>query len=310
MLNLSSKLNLDILIEDRYRVDRKISEGGFGLLYSGTDTYNGNRVAIKLVESCDNVRTLKTEAYTYRQLAKEVGIARVYWFGDEGDYDVLVFELLGPSLEDLFNYCDRRFSLKTILLIADQAIRRIERIHRRLFLHRDVKPDNFLLGTGRQGNVLYTIDFGLTAEFTSNEHHLAMKGLPFGGTAHFASINNHKGLYQSWKDDLESLGYMFVYFAHGSLPWQGLKAATTDEKHELIKQKKISLSGKELCQDLLPAEFARYIDYTRSLGIEDKPDYRYLRNLLRNRFISEGFKYDNVFDWTIKRFFELDDEDS
>lgn len=110
---------------------------------------------------------------------------------------------------------------------------------------------------------------------------------------------------QSWGDDLESLGYMFVYFARGSLPWQGLKAATDDEKLELIKQKKISLSGEELCQDLLPTEFARYINYTRSLDPRDKPNYRYIRNLFRNRFKSEGFEYDHVFDWTVKRFFEL-----
>lgn len=98
---------------------------------------------------------------------------------------------------------------------------------------------------------------------------------------------------------------MLVYFARSSLPWQGLKAATDHEKRELIKQKKMSLSGEELCRDLLPTEFARFIDYTRSLGFRDKPNYRYLRNLFRSRFRSEGFKYDSVFDWTMKRFDEV-----
>ncbi|KAI1191939.1 casein kinase I isoform delta [Nemania serpens] len=298
-----------ILVDDRYRVDRKIGQGGFGLVYSGTDMQTGDEVAIKLMEYRKDPRELEDELRTYKALAGEVGIPRVYWFGEEGDYMVLVFEILGPSLEDVFNYCDRRFSLKTILLIADQALSRMERIHRR-FLHRDVKPDNLLLGTGRQGNILYTIDFGLAKEFSDDERHRGFQGLPFGGTTRYASINNHKGLEQSWGDDLESLGYMFVYFARGSLPWSGLKAASEKELRELIMQKKISLSGEELCQDLLPIEFAKYIDYTRSLGFGDKPNYRYLRDLFRSRFRSEGFKYDNVFDWTIKRFHELHSQTS
>ncbi|KAJ8132967.1 hypothetical protein O1611_g655 [Lasiodiplodia mahajangana] len=242
---------------------------------------NGNKVAIKLVESREDPRALEGEAEIYQELAGKVGIPSVYWFEQEVEYNVLVMELLGPSLEDLFNYCNRRFSLKTILLIADQAIRRIEHIHRR-YIHCDIKPDNFLLGTGRQGNILYTVDFGVAKEFAGEERHLNLLGLPFGGTSRYASINNHKGL--------------------------RLKAATGDKKLELIKQKKISLSGEELCQDFLPTEFAWYINYTRSLDPRDKPDYRYIRNLFRNRFQSEGFKYDHVFDWTVKRFFELHGE--
>lgn len=274
------------------------------------------------MESQDDPRALEEEVEAYRTLAGEAGIPRVYWFGKEGDYNALVFELLGPSLEDLFNYCGRRFSLKTILLIADQAITRIERIHRR-FLHRDIKPDNFTLGIGRQGNILYTIDFGLAKEFSDDEQYKGYQGLPLGGTISYASVNDHKGLgrhpdnlfaaalllteliEQSWGDDLESLGYMFVYFARGSLPWGGIKATTDLEERELVKNMKINISGEELCQDFLPTEFSRYIDYTRSLRFGEKPNYAYLRKIFRDRFRSEGYKYDNIFDWTIKRFNEI-----
>ena len=110
---------------------------------------------------------------------------------------------------------------------------------------------------------------------------------------------------QSWGDDLESLGYIFVYFARGSLPWQGLKAATDKERDERIKQAKESLSGGALCDGILPGQFATYIDYTRSLGFDEKPDYLYLRRLFRRLFAAEGFKYDNVFDWTEKMFQEI-----
>ncbi|KAK3348675.1 casein kinase I isoform delta [Lasiosphaeria hispida] len=294
----------DILINGRYRVDRKIGEGGFGLVYSGTDLQLDEEVAIKLTNVRDGRDALEGEAETYKALAGGVGIPHVRWFGDECDFYVLVEDLLGPSLEDLFNYCNRKFSLKTTLLIADQLISRFEFIHSKGFLHRDIKPENFLIGVGKQGNILYTVDFGLAKEFSDAERFRDFEGRPFGGTSRYASINNHNGREQSFRDDLESVGYMLCYFARGSLPWQGLKAPTYKERNEQIKEKKLSLSGKDLCGDL-PGEFATYIDYTRSLGFDDRPDYSYLRKLFRHLFKSKGFKYDNVFDWTEKRFKEI-----
>lgn len=113
-------------------------------------------------------------------------------------------------------------------------------------------------------------------------------------------------LEQSRRDDLESLGYMLIYFARGSLPWQGLKAATEAERNELIKEKKINTPIADLCGDL-PKEFAIYLKHVCDLGFDDRPDYSYLRKLLRDLFVREGFQYDNVFDWTIKKFFMVRD---
>ncbi|KAK4034626.1 kinase-like domain-containing protein [Parachaetomium inaequale] len=298
----------DILIDDRYRVDRKIGAGGFGLVYSGTDLSSGEEVAIKLTFVRDNPEVLRGEKETYEALDGGVGIPRVHWFGQECDFYALVIDALGPSLEDLLNYCGRRFSLKTILLIADQAISRIQYIHSKGFLHRDIKPDSFLMGLDKQGNTLYTIDFSLAKEFRDAERCKDMEGVPLGGTRRYASINNHNGREQSWGDDLESLGYVFVYFARGSLPWQGLKAATDDEKDARIKEMKEGLSGEALCDGFLPGEFAVYIDYTRRLAFDDKPDYSYLRRLFHRLFRSEGFDYDHVFDWTEKLFDEMQSE--
>jgi casein kinase 1 delta/casein kinase I family protein HRR25 len=134
---------------------------------------------------------LRGEKETYEALAGGIGIPRVRWFGQECDFYALIIDALGPSLEDLFNYCDRRLSLKTILLIADQAISRIEYIHSKGFIHRDIKPDNFLMGVGRQGNILYTVDFGLAKEFSDAERCKDLEGVPVGGTIRYASINNH-----------------------------------------------------------------------------------------------------------------------
>ncbi|KAH0596941.1 hypothetical protein MHUMG1_05249 [Metarhizium humberi] len=300
----------------------------------GADIRSNEEVAIKLMHIRDEYDILETEAETYKALSGGVGMPKFLWFGQECDYFALVHELLGPSLEDLLNYCDRSFSLKTILLIADQAISRIEYIHSKGLLHRDIKPDNFLLGVGKRGNILYTIDFGLAKEYRDAEHYRTLEGRILCGTARYASINNHNGhggsfffpfllprlityyrnvlstklrTEQSWSDDLESLGYVLLYFARGSLPWQGIKAATDKEKLERVKNYKKTLSVEELCSGL-PEEFSTYINYTRSLGFQDKPNYAYLRRLFRRLFTSKGFKYDNVFDWTEKRFYELRDK--
>lgn len=135
---------------------------------------------------------LEEEAEIYKQLQNETGFPKVYWFGAEAYYDVLVFELLGPSLEDLFEYCERKFSLKTILLIAEQTISRMECIHKH-FLHRDIKPDNFLMGTEQNGNIINAVDFGLAREFSEDEECKGYEGLSFEGTHRYASINSHDG---------------------------------------------------------------------------------------------------------------------
>ncbi|KAI1436284.1 casein kinase I isoform delta [Xylaria sp. CBS 124048] len=295
---------MDIIIHGHYRVDRKIGAGGFGLVYMGTDTRSGKQVALKLTHIRDDPVPLANEAETYEALAGAVGIPQVHWYGQECEYYVLVQELLGPSLEDLFNYCGRLFSLKTVLLIADQAIARLKAIHARGFLHRDIKPDNFVMGVGRRGNTVYAIDFGLAKEFSLAESHRLDRARTFGGTRRYASINNHNKHEQSFRDDMESLGYVFLYFLRGSLPWQGIKATTEGERDEMIKERKMRISAEALCRDL-PDEFATYLNYTRSLRFEDKPDYAYLRRLFHRLFVSERFTYDYVFDWTEKRFYEM-----
>ncbi|KAF7544204.1 hypothetical protein G7046_g9834 [Stylonectria norvegica] len=293
----------DIIINDRYRVDQKIGAGGFGLVYAGTDMESNEKIAIKLMLVKNGPEMLESESETYAALSGGAGIPRVFWSGEECDYYVLVCDLLGPSLEDLFNYCRRRFSLKTILLIAEQAITRIKYIHSRGFLHRDIKPENFLMGSGSQGNVLYTIDFGLAKEFCEAKQDRNAGGRSVGGTIRYASLNNHNRLEQSWGDDLESLGYVLIYLARGLLPWQELEVASDEDNRELIKDKKSTVPVHLLCEGL-PGEFVRYIEYTRALGFEDKPNYTYLQQLFRRLFASKGFKHDNVYDWTEKLFHE------
>ncbi|KAB1209351.1 Casein kinase I isoform delta-like [Morella rubra] len=256
----------------------------------------------------ENVKTkhpqLLYESKLYRILQGGTGIPNVRWFGVEGDYNVLVMDLLGPSLEDLFNFCSRKLSLKTVLMLADQMINRVEFVHSKSFLHRDIKPDNFLMGLGRRANQVYVIDFGLAKKYRDNSTH---QHIPYRenknltGTARYASMNTHLGIEQSRRDDLESLGYVLMYFLRGSLPWQGLKAGTKKQKYDKISEKKVSTSIEALCRGY-PTEFASYFHYCRSLRFDDKPDYAYLKRIFRDLFIREGFQFDYVFDWTILKY--------
>lgn len=153
----------------------------------------------------------------------------------------MVFELLGPSLEDLFTYCGRKLSLKTVLLLADQLIQRIETMHKKGYIHRDLKPENILMGLEENASTLYLIDYGLAKKWkNSNGDHIPTKeGKSLTGTARYASANTHLGIEQSRRDDLEGAGYVLLYLLKGELPWQGLRARNKDEKYQKIKDCKV-----------------------------------------------------------------------
>ncbi|KAL5572445.1 hypothetical protein UlMin_022042 [Ulmus minor] len=288
----------------KFRLGRKIGSGSFGEIYLGTNIQTNEEVAIKLESVKTKHPQLLYESKLYRILQGGTGIPNVRWFGVEGDYNVLVMDLLGPSLEDLFNFCSRKLSLKSVLMLADQMINRVEFVHSKSFLHRDIKPDNFLMGLGRRANQVYIIDFGLAKKYrdsSTHQHIPYRENKNLTGTARYASMNTHLGIEQSRRDDLESLGYVLMYFLRGSLPWQGLKAGTKKQKYEKISEKKVSTSIEALCRGY-PSEFASYFHYCRSLRFDDKPDYAYLKRIFRDLFIREGFQFDYVFDWTILKY--------
>lgn len=287
------------LVNNKYRITRRIGGGSFGEIYMGIGP-NNEKVAVKFERHGTRCPQLRHEYKVYRELTNCHGFCSVYHFGTQDNYNVMVMDLLGPSLEDLFNKCNRRFSLKTVLQIADQMLERADTLHSRHLIHRDIKPANFVIGIGENAANIYCVDFGLSKRYRhpKNLHHIPHRdGRSLTGTPRYASVNNHLGIEQSRRDDLESIGYVLIYFLKGSLPWQGLKAKNAQKKYRLILEKKQQVSIAQLCQGC-PSQFAEFLAYTRSLKFDAKPDIPYLRKLFRDLYHAQGCgSIPKLWDW-------------
>jgi casein kinase 1 len=180
-------------------------------------------------------------------------------------------------------------------------ISRVQTIHEKYLIYRDIKPDNFLIGRpgSKNANLIHVVDFGMAKQYRDpkTKAHIAYRERKsLSGTARYMSINTHLGREQSRRDDLEALGHVFLYFLRGGLPWQGLKAATNKQKYEKIGEKKQSTQIKELTEGF-PGEFGQYLQYVRELGFEDTPDYDYLRGLFDTVLKRDGVSDDGQYDW-------------
>jgi len=185
-------------------------------------------------------------------------------------------------------------------MIIEQILYRLEYIHSKNLVHRDIKPDNFLIGKGNNNKLIYVIDLGLSKKYRENKTGLHIPyrdGKYLTGTARYASINTHLGVEQTRRDDIEALGYMMIYLIKGHLPWQGMVNSNPEKKYDKIKDLKIKIKLEELCQGL-PKETVKFIQYARDMRYDDKPNYSYLRGLLRKIAFKNGLKMDyNKFDW-------------
>jgi casein kinase 1/casein kinase 1 epsilon len=296
---------VDHKISNNFKLVRKLGSGAFGEIFQGINSKTNQEVAIKFEDINTKHPQLFYEAKLYQYLQRDPssigkGIPQVHYCTTEGKYNIMVMDLLGPSLEDLFNACNRKFSLKTVLMLGEQMLARIEFIHSKLILHRDIKPDNFVIGQGKMQHKVYMIDFGLAKKYQDRDgkHIPYREGKSLTGTARYASINTHLGIEQGRRDDLECVGYVLLYFLRGSLPWQNLRANTKKEKYDKIMEKKLGTPIEILCKGF-PSEFLTYMVYCRNLKFEDKPDYAYLRSLLKDLFAKLGYEWDYEYDWTI-----------
>ncbi|KAF2454369.1 kinase-like domain-containing protein [Lineolata rhizophorae] len=280
----------------------KIGSGGScGAVYRGVDTQSQMRVAIKVEEVSrvsDARSLLKNEIKVYNNLIGCEGFPHVYWSGESDNYRVLVFELLGPTLYDMLRQCGGTFSLKTILMLADQLICRLQQMHAKGHVHQDVKPENILIGTGENRNTIYLSDMGLAARRPTKE-----PGSPpfriyhsLTGTTRFASISAHKYIEQTPRDDLECLGYTLVYCIKGCLPWQNIHGRTDKLREAKIYGAKKSFGVQGLCEGL-PEEFQHYFHKLEALKFNEEPDYNGLRGLFAGLSEKADFRADQAWDW-------------
>eukprot|EP00736_Rhodelphis_marinus_P000930 Rmarinus@m.10349 len=267
----------------------------------GVDVTTNEYVSVRF-EPLNTIHpTLFNEVSVYKSLEDARGFPVVRYRGTERNWNVSVLDGLGPSLEELFNYCDRKFSLKTVLLIAMQLLERLEHMHGRGYIHRDIDPANFMIGFEEAENTIHVTGFRYAKPYVAHGEHIQYKvSRKLVGNARFASLSAHLGCEQTRRDDVESLGYVLVYLLLGGLPWQGLPAKNKLHKYEQIAQMKARMSPKELCAGLPPA-FQEYLSYCRQMPFDAKPNYRYLYELFHRLFQLFKFEYDNQFDWVVKR---------
>ncbi|KAJ1459923.1 kinase-like domain-containing protein [Pelagophyceae sp. CCMP2097] len=280
-------------IAQRFRTQKKLGSGSFGEIFIGQDVNTGVKVAMKFEKHGLRCPQLRHEYKVYRELQNIKGVCKVHYYGTHHNFNVMVLDLLGPSLEELFTKCGRRFTLKTTLKLADQLLERCDALHSRHLIHRDIKPANFVVSgdpATDRSPMVFCIDFGLSKRFRSPntlQHIPHRVGKSLTGTPRYASIANHLGIEQSRRDDLEAIGYVLVYFAKGRLPWQGLKAKSAHKKYALILEKKQAISIRELCEGC-PPQFAEYLAYCRELKFDAQPNVAYLRRLFRDLYAQQG----------------------
>lgn len=294
------------ICDGRFQFGKKIGSGSFGSIYYGVDTQIKSEVAIKVESSDIGTSQLEYEAKLYKVLGARAGIPLMHWHGQESGCRVMVLDLLGPSLQDLFNFVDRPFSLKTVLQIGRQVVDILEYLHTANFVHRDLKPANFLVGRGDSISQVQLIDFGLAKRYWMKTGvHIPWKQKKSRGvigSARYASVNAHQGTELSRRDDLESAGYMFVHFLKGVLPWQNLDPPpeTKELKNQRIGRLKAEIKFEVLCSEL-PACFSSFLLCASCLDFEESPNYSLLQKFFSQTAQREGISFDADFDWTQRR---------
>lgn len=311
----SYEADYEIRVGGKYRLTHKLGCGSFSTIYLASDIMNEDKLACKMELINSSPQFLIQEAKMLKSLSGLGRFPEFKWYGEEGDYNWLLMGLLGPSLDDLFYFCDKQFSLKTGLILFDQALQWLELLHENHIIHRDIKPENFWIGVEEKSmknnpdqqtkqlmnsEILHILDLGLSKYYRDpiTQNHIEFKeGKGLNGTPRYWSINAHKGYEQSRRDDLQALGYVIIYFLKGSLPWQGIKEKNKDKKSSLIwNSKEESIRSGSLFENL-PWQFKEYFDLVLALKFDETPNYSKLRRIMKELFYDKGYSYN--FDWQV-----------
>lgn len=280
---------------------KRLGKGSFGELWLGEEKGTKTKVAIKFEKHDLPATQLNLEYQRYLEMGPSEFVPKFYKFlRVEGtEYHAIVLELLSKSLENILDVCDRTFSLKTTLQLAIQMITVLEFVHSKGIIHRDIKPDNFMFGRreAKKDKKLMIIDFGLSKNYLENGKHIKYEtDKPIMGTSRYMSLNCHHGIQQSRRDDLESIGYVFIYFLNGKLPWQGIEAEDNKERNKLVAEKKRSMIPEKLARGH-PDQFAKYLRIVRGFKFSEDPDYGRLRGLFLKCAKDHNISLDADYDW-------------
>jgi len=285
------------LVKSKWKIQGVLGKGAFGETFAAVDINTNDEVAIK-VERLDNKKcVLRLEVIALKKVQECPYIVRYIHSGRQDNFNFLVMERLQDNLADLRKRTKTgKFSMATTLKLGIQMIDALEGTHKLGYIHRDVKPSNFV--SGRSKNTkgrIFLIDFGLARKYRlpSGEIRPPRKTAGFRGTARYASINSHKSKELSRRDDLWSVFYVLVEFAVGSLPWRKIK------DKDRIGELKEKYTNKELVKDL-PKEYLSFMELLQKLGYADEPDYDSLRGLLLQVYSRENYPSDLPFDWDQK----------
>lgn len=286
-------------LNDKYTILTSIGKGAFGEVYKAIRIYDNLSVAMKIEKKTAPITRLIQEYKIYQNLVIKKcqnGIPKVYECIQTDDYNIIVMELLGQSLEDVFNNSGRKFSISTILFLGINILKIIEKVHKAGYIHRDIKPNNFLIGYNNKQKI-YLTDFGLSKKYMTSENAHIPETFNHSviGTARYSSINMHMGFEPSRRDDLESIGYMLIYFTNGHLPWQGVCRDKNKESiFECIGNIKLSTKLETLCKHV-PKCFISYLQYCRNLEFDENPNYNFLIKLFSDT-IKEN-NYNCIYEW-------------
>ena len=274
--------NNNIIIGKKYKIIEELGEGSFGKIFKALHIYSDEQVAIKIEKKLKK-SVLKLEANIYTKLKNIKGVPQLRYFGVEENFNYMVIDLLSESIEDLVNK-NGKLNLDIVLSIAIETITILEILHNKFIIHRDIKPDNLMLGIKQNRNKIHLIDFGLSKYYINENgfHKEIIFNKKLTGTAKYASLNVLEGMEPSRRDDLLSLGYVLIYCLNGSLPWENIEGENKEIKYEKIKcSKKMHIN--ELCKDL-PYEFLSYLDYCNRLGYDELPNYKYMKDIFINLY--------------------------
>jgi serine/threonine protein kinase len=275
------------MIANKYRLIEKINEGSFGTVFKAENIRTKDIVAIKFENKSGQIKSLKNEAKIYQYLGKLDGFPQIKTFGTTDKINYLVIDLLGNSLASTITY-HNILSLKTVLVLGIQIIKRIQTLHDKSLLHRDIKPSNFIFGTNNDTNKLYLVDFGFAKRYDYNGKHIEEKNIKnIIGSPNFVSLNIHYNIEPSRRDDVESCIYVILTMLFGRLEW-----FTKTNLNQIAELKKQIISIDEV-----PAFIKKMLHYVRTINFNEKPDYDYLINLMVQEFNNNNYENDGKYEW-------------